>query len=346
MYDIFSKMYLALFDTRASISPRAVDTRTRNMKITADRESITRAADIIRRGGLVAFPTETVYGLGADALNAVAAAGIFEAKGRPRFDPLIVHIAGTDALPLLAERPHPLAEKLIAAFWPGPLTVVLPKSAAVPDIVTAGLGTVALRMPAHPIARELIALSGTPIAAPSANPFGFISPTTAEHVERQLGDRVEMILDGGPCAVGVESTIIAFGDTGPRLLRPGGLALEEIEAIIGPVATSHTPGVEAPGQLSSHYSPRTPVVILDGTVVAAEGAAYLAFREPPAGGSYAKVEVLSPRGDLREAAARVFSALHSLDASGAPVIIAEPVPETGLGLAIMDRLRRAAKKNP
>jgi len=316
------------------------------MKITADRESITRAADIIRRGGLVAFPTETVYGLGADALNAVAAAGIFEAKGRPRFDPLIVHIAGTDALPLLAERPHPLAEKLIDAFWPGPLTVVLPKSAAVPDIVTAGLGTVALRMPAHPVARELIALSGTPIAAPSANPFGFISPTTAEHVERQLGDRVEMILDGGPCSVGVESTIIAFGDTGPRLLRPGGLALEEIEAIIGPVATALTSGVEAPGQLPSHYSPRTPVIILDDTDVAAEGAAYLAFREPPAGRRYAKVEVLSPRGDLREAAARVFSALHSLDASGAPVIVAEPVPEIGLGLAIMDRLRRAAKKNP
>jgi len=316
------------------------------MKITADRESITRAADIIRRGGLVAFPTETVYGLGADALNAVAAAGIFEAKGRPRFDPLIVHIAGTDALPLLAERPHPLAEKLIDAFWPGPLTVVLPKSAAVPDIVTAGLGTVALRMPAHPVARELIALSGTPIAAPSANPFGFISPTTAEHVERQLGDRVEMILDGGPCSVGVESTIIAFGDTGPRLLRPGGLALEEIEAIIGPVATALTSGVEAPGQLPSHYSPRTPVIILDDTDVAAEGAAYLAFREPPAGRRYAKVEVLSPRGDLREAAARVFSALHSLDACGAPVIFAEPVPETGLGLAIMDRLRRAAKKNP
>jgi L-threonylcarbamoyladenylate synthase len=317
------------------------------MRVPSNDDTISRAADIIRKGGLVAFPTETVYGLGADAFNAVAAARIFEVKGRPRFDPLIVHIAAKSELSLLATRLDPLAEKLIDACWPGPLTVVLPKAPAVPGIVTAGLDTVAVRMPSHPVARKLIARAGTPIAAPSANPFGFLSPTRAEHVERQLGGRVDLILDGGPCSVGVESTIIKFDDTGARLLRPGGLALEEIEKIIGPVAAAPDTGIEAPGQLPSHYSPHTPVVILGGAGESIiDGAAYLAFRDIPAGHSFKKAELLSSSGDLREAAARFFSALHSLDECGAPVIYAEPVPETGLGLAIMDRLRRAAKKNP
>lgn len=310
-------------------------------------DTISRAAEILKNGGLVAFPTETVYGLGADAFNAVAAARIFEVKGRPRFDPLIVHIAAKSELSLLATWLDFRAEKLIDVFWPGPLTIVLQKAPKVPDIVTAGLDTVAVRMPSHPVARKLIARTGTPIAAPSANPFGFLSPTRAEHVERQLGVRVDMILDGGPCSVGVESTIIKFDDKGVRLLRPGGLALEEIEKIIGPVAASAHDRVEAPGQLSSHYSPHTPVVILGGAGrPILDGAAYLGFREIPPGHSFKKADVLSASGDLREAAARFFSVLHALDECGAPVIYAEPVPETGLGLAIMDRLRRASKKNP
>lgn len=317
------------------------------MRMPSTDDNIDRAAEILRSGGLVAFPTETVYGLGADALNAVAAARIFEAKGRPHFDPLIVHIARREDVHVLASRLDPRAEKLIDALWPGPLTVILPKASIVPDIVTAGLDTVALRMPSHPVARKLIARAGIPIAAPSANPFGYLSPTRAEHVERQLGGRVDMILDGGPCSVGVESTIIKFDDSGAWLLRPGGLALEDIERIIGPVATAVPDGVEAPGQLPSHYSPHTPVVIVEGPGEARdEAAAYLAFREAPAGRSFVRVELLSPSGDLCEAAARLFSALHSLDQCGAPVIYAEQVPETGLGLAIMDRLGRASKKNP
>jgi L-threonylcarbamoyladenylate synthase len=317
------------------------------MILPATEENISRAAEILRSGGLVAFPTETVYGLGADALNAVAAAGIFEAKGRPFFDPLIVHIARREDLLLLASRLDPRAEKLIDAFWPGPLTVILPKAPIVPDIVTAGLDTVALRMPSHPVARKLIERAGVPVAAPSANPFGYLSPTTAGHVERQLGGRVDMILDGGPCPVGVESTILKFDNAGAWLLRPGGLALEEIERIIGPVATAIPEGVEAPGQLPGHYSPHTPVIIVDGPEDARDdGAAYLAFREAPAGRSFTGVEILSPRGDFREAAARLFSALHTLDQCGAAVIYAERLPETGLGRAIMDRLSRASKKNP
>ncbi len=200
-----------------------------------DKELIHHAAEIIKRGGIVAFPTETVYGLGADAFNPLAVARIFEVKRRPSFDPLIVHVANpADVKKLVKEIPSN-AKKLIERFWPGPLTVVLLKEEDIPDIVTAGLPTLAIRMPSHPMALSLIKESNSPIAAPSANPFGYLSPTTAEHVREQLGDQVDLILDGGPCPVGVESTIVSFLEERPRLLRPGGVSLEEIESIIGKV---------------------------------------------------------------------------------------------------------------
>ena len=202
------------------------------------KQLIEQAAKIIRKGGIVAFPTETVYGLGADAFNALAVARIFEVKGRPYFDPLIVHVANPADVEKLVKEIPPSAKKLMERFWPGPLTVVLLKVNNIPDIVTAGLRTVAIRMPNHPMALSLIKESRCPIAAPSANPFGYLSPTTAEHVREQLGDRVDLILDGGPCPVGVESTIVSFLEKKSRLLRPGGVPLEEIESIIGKVEVS------------------------------------------------------------------------------------------------------------
>jgi len=312
----------------------------------ADAKNIERAAAILRSGGIVAFPTETVYGLGADAFNPVACARIFEAKNRPSFDPLIVHIARAGELDILAKTVPKRARSLIERFWPGPLTLVFDKKDGVPDIVTAGLSTVAVRMPSHPVALSLIERTGKPIAAPSANPFGYISPTRAGHVVGQLGDAVDMILDGGECAVGLESTIIRIEGARAVLLRPGGLALEEIEKIIGEVDDASGPSrnPRAPGQTLSHYSPRTPVLIAAGDSVAgriAGNAGLLAFREHPDAAGFAHVEVLSPSGDLREAAARLFSCLHELDSRGLDIIIAEPVPEQGLGRAIMNRLRRA-----
>ncbi|MCU0845218.1 MAG: L-threonylcarbamoyladenylate synthase [Spirochaetes bacterium] len=314
--------------------------------IKADAESIERAAGLLRAGGIVAFPTETVYGLGADALNPVACARIFEAKNRPSFDPLIVHIARTRELENLTETVPKRARSLIESFWPGPLTLVFEKKYTVPDIVTAGLPTVAVRMPAHIVALALIERTGRPIAAPSANPFGYISPTRADHVALQLGDAVDMILDGGDCAVGLESTIIRIDGERAVLLRPGGLALEEIEKIIGEVedASGPSPSPKAPGQSLSHYSPRTPVRIVRNNDIAGRisgNAGLLSFRPPPDTAGYAHIEVLSASGDLREAAARLFSCLHELDSRGLDIIIAESVPETGLGRAIMNRLRRA-----
>lgn len=308
-------------------------------------EAIRRAAEVIRRGGIVAFPTETVYGLGADAFQAQAVATIFEVKGRPRFDPLIIHVADPKDVARLWVEVDPRARILIERFWPGPLTLVLPKRPEVPDIVTAGLGTVAVRMPAHPVALELIREAQTPIAAPSANPFGRLSPTTAKHVLEGLGDRVEMILDGGHCPVGVESTVVAL-DGEARLLRPGGVPLEEIERVIGPVKKDLRPGrPQAPGGLPHHYSPRTPLRFFEQGMEVPQGlkVGLLAFRAPMEG-PFEVVEVLSPSGDLREAAARLFEALHRLDSAGLDLILAEPVPEEGLGFAIMDRLRRAASK--
>lgn len=314
------------------------------MIVKADDSTIARAAALLKAGGLVAFPTETVYGLGACALDAAAVAKIFEAKQRPFFDPLIVHIANLSQLPILAREITLNAHKLIDAFWPGPLTIVLPKTSHVPDIVTAGLDTVAIRMPAHQVARALLAESAIPIAAPSANRFGMLSPTRAEHVANQIGERVDLILDGGPCEIGVESTIIKLNGDESTILRFGGIPLEEIEHIIGKINTSCGNAVESPGQLPDHYAPRTPLTLIKRPIESNTTAAYLAFRDIPVGRFHA-VEILSPNGNLREAAANLFAALHRLDACSASVIFAEEVPEIGLGRAIMDRLRKASKKN-
>lgn len=320
------------------------------MRVTgATDEAVSEAASIIGQGGLVAFPTETVYGLGADALNPMACARIFEVKNRPRFDPLIVHITDVSRLHDLCAVVNTRASELAGVFWPGPLTLVLPKSDLVPGIVTAELDTVAVRVPANPVALRLLEESGTPIAAPSANPFGYISPTTAQHVEEQLGERVDLILDGGECRVGVESTIIDLTGEDPALLRAGGLSLEDIEAVIGSVdiPAVHPEKPIAPGQLPSHYSPRTRLVIVSGDPVLVGGearAGLLAFRTPTHTEGYAAVEVLSPEDDVREAAANLFGALHRLDNADLDIIYAEPVPESGLGRAIMDRLRRAAQQ--
>jgi L-threonylcarbamoyladenylate synthase len=319
--------------------------------LTTDNQTIYRAAEIIKKGGIVAFPTETVYGLGADAFNPLAVARIFEVKRRPYFDPLIVHVAHpADVRKLVKEIPLK-AKKLVERFWPGPLTVVLLKEEDIPDIVTAGLPTIAIRMPDHPMALSLIKESRCPIAAPSANPFGYLSPTTAEHVRDQLGDLVDLILDGGPCPVGVESTIVSFPEGKPRLLRPGGVSLEEIESLIGKVEASPIEEEKppAPGMLPRHYAPRTPILLewsernLD--FYKHKNIGLLAFQEIKNNLRFRSVEVLSKKGDLREAAANLFAAIRRLDAMNLDLILAEPIPETGLGRAIMDRLRRASR-NP
>jgi len=316
----------------------------------ATQGAVREAATVIRRGGLVAFPTETVYGLGADALNPQAVAKVFETKNRPHFDPLIVHIARPESVGRLSSGADERALQLMDAFWPGPLTLVLPKEEVVPDLVTAGLPTVALRMPDHPVALDLIREADTPIAAPSANPFGCLSPTTAEHVRAQLGDKVDLILDGGACRVGLESTILDLSGEQAVLLRAGGVAVEDLERVIGPVETqtSDPTRPRAPGQLPRHYSPQTRLVLLEDAtppVQPNEKAGLLLFKARGHQEGFAAVEILSPGGDLEEAAARFFSCLHRLDQAGLDVIYAEPVPETGLGRAIMDRLRRAASRS-
>ena len=319
--------------------------------VSGDRpESIHRAAEIIRAGGLVAFPTETVYGLGCDALNPGAAAKVFEAKQRPTFDPLIVHLADRSMVEMVVKFVPPMAYRLMDAFWPGPLTVILPKQPSVPDLVTAGLPTVAVRMPDHPIAQALIREARVPIAAPSANPFSYVSPTTAHHVSDGLGDRVDLILDGGPCPVGVESTILSLTGDRPELLRPGSLTLEMIQAVIGPVDRATVSGetVYVPGQSARHYATRTPVTILKSPGAwpvpqVRERAGLLTMSAPrELAGQFHAVEVLSPTGDLREAAQHLFAALRRLDELALDRIYAEPCEEIGLGLAIMDRLRRCA----
>jgi L-threonylcarbamoyladenylate synthase len=312
-----------------------------------DAKAIRQAAEIIRGGGIVAFPTETVYGLGANGYNPLAVARVFEVKRRPSFDPLILHVADPSDVEKLVKGIPLDAKKLMEKFWPGPLTVVLLKEENIPDIVTAGLPSIAVRMPDHPMALSLIKESKCPIAAPSANPFGYLSPTTAEHVREQLGDQVDLILDGGPCTVGVESTIVSFLDGKSRLLRPGGVSLEEIESVIGEVEISpiKEDKPSAPGMLSRHYAPRTPIVLdwseksLDSYKGRRIG--LLAFRKPGASLNFNHIEVLSKKGDLREAAANLFTAIRRLDDLKLDLILAESVPEIGLGRAIMDRLLRA-----
>jgi len=315
-------------------------------QVKATPDNIRQAGAIIRAGGVVAFPTETVYGLGADGLNPEACARIFEIKGRPRFDPLILHeCSSARAMKLFSDVPH-AAKKLAARFWPGPLTLVLPKAAAVPGIVTSGLATVAVRVPSNPVALALIKAAGRPLAAPSANRFGRLSPTSAAHVRAQLGRGPDMILDGGKTAIGVESTIITFESGLPVLLRPGGLAIEEIEKVAGPVAVKKAGGAPlAPGCLAKHYAPRARLEIIERGAAVKPGAhaAYLAFSGKPAG-KWGAVKVLSPSGSLREAAARLFACLHSFERKEIKIIYAESLPAHGLGRAIMDRLRRASKR--
>jgi L-threonylcarbamoyladenylate synthase len=313
---------------------------------------IDRAAALIANGKLVAFATETVYGLGANAYDVRAVGQIFEVKERPRFDPLIVHLGDARWLPDVVSSVPPLAQRLIERFWPGPLTLVLPKTDRVPDLVTAGLPTVGVRMPAHPSALELLRRANVPVAAPSANLFGHVSPTTAQHVAEQLGARVDYILDGGACAVGVESTILDVSGKQPTLLRSGGLAVEALEAEIGPIRiASSTSGKNdpqlSPGRLLRHYATRTPLTIVDRDrlLPTAKRVGLLTLVEEPDDERWSAVEVLSQHGDLAEAAANLFAAMRRLDARGLDLIVARLVPEAGLGRAINDRLRRAARRS-
>ncbi|MDY6934134.1 MAG: L-threonylcarbamoyladenylate synthase [Spirochaetota bacterium] len=313
-------------------------------------EEIKKAAKIIKGGGLVSFPTETVYGLGADALNPMAVARIFEVKNRPYFDPIIIHVASPSSFEALTDNFNKIAQRLVKKFMPGPLTIVLPKSKIVPDIVTAGLPTVAIRIPSNRIALELIRESETLIAAPSANPFGYLSPTRVEHVKKHLGDQIDMILDGGECTVGIESTIIKIDESESLLLRFGGLPLEEIEKVVGKIRIPEMDKIipESPGLLPYHYSPKTPLKIIENIdTIKPNGRriGILAFKALQNNLPNANIEVLSPNGDLREATARLFPLLHRLDASGVDIIYAQSVPEVGLGRAIMDRLQRASNSN-
>ena len=310
--------------------------------------NVDRAASVLKDGGLVAFATETVYGLGANALDASAVAKIFEAKERPHFDPLIVHIADLDWLDRVVSQIPQQARPLIEEFWPGPLTLVMPKTEQVPGLVTSGLDTVAVRFPEHALARELILKAEIPIAAPSANRFGQLSPTTADHVARQLGERIELILDGGPCRVGVESTVLQVTDSGSAmLLRHGGVSQEAIEDVIGKVenakVSDRPEAVASPGMLPRHYSPRTKLINL-GAVESNDWdvgrVGHLCFKGASIEAD--EVEVLSADGDLVEAAANLFAALWRLDAAGVDIIVAEQFPNKGLGRAINDRLARAA----
>ena len=321
--------------------------------------NLARLGAALRRGDLVGVPSETVYGLAADALSEAACARIFEAKGRPTTDPLIVHLASRRDLGAVASA-HPEAWRVAEAFWPGPLTLVLPKLACVPDLVTAGKATVAVRVPAHAVFRKLIRACGRPLAAPSANPFGYISPTRAAHVRDGLRHpRLRAVLDGGECAVGVESTILDLADPArPRLLRPGGLALERIEAVLGRAVEAGGPRVvaagvaaAAPGMLAQHYSPRTPLTLharLDATALARLGRdeAVLLLRRPAGAAAGApNVRWLSEEGDLAEIARGLFAGLRELDEGGWARLHAEvPAGAEGLAPAIRDRLTRAAAK--
>ncbi len=319
------------------IAAAAVSDKTR--LLAPDPAGIAEAAGLLRAGALVAFGTETVYGLGADATDARAVAAVFEAKGRPRFNPLICHFPAAGAA-WEHVAPSPLAEALAARFWPGPLTLVLPRRPAsnVALLTGAGLDTLAVRVPAHPLALALLRAADRPVAAPSANRSGRVSPTLAAHVIVALAGRIAAVLDCGPCAVGVESTVLDLSGERPVLLRPGGVTAEALEAVAGPLGRAEAATIRSPGMLASHYAPSLPVRLEATGVAADEG--LLAFGPPLAG---ARVTFqLSERRDLAEAASRLFEGLRALDASGMRGIAAMPVPERGLGVAINDRLRRAA----
>jgi len=315
---------------------RGVMNSIKTQRLDSSPTGIAVAVQIWQAGGLVAFPTETVYGLGADARDDTAVARIYQAKGRPSFNPLIVHVADVDAAEQLVVFDQ-AARRLVGAFWPGALTLVLPvrPEARISKLVTAGLETLAVRVPDHPLARDLLQAFGGPIAAPSANPSGRVSPTTADHVLAGLDGRIEAVIDGGACPVGLESTIVAGGDA-PALLRAGGVPIEALEACLGAElaqpADPTTP--QAPGQLASHYAPQGRVRL--NAAGPRPGEVFLGFGRGEADLS------LSASGDLLEAAANLFACLHKLDQMGAEAIAVAPIPDTGLGLAINDRLRRAA----
>ena len=304
-------------------------------RLAPDAPGLARAADLLREGALVAFPTETVYGLGVRADDDAAVARLYEAKGRPSFNPLIVHVPSLAEAEALVEVPD-VARSLAGAFWPGALTLVLPLRADAPvsPLVTAGLPTLAVRVPDHPVAQALLREAGLPLAAPSANPSGQVSPTRAEHVLEGLSGRIAAVVDGGPCGVGVESTIVGL-DPAPVLLRPGGLPAEALEACLGGPLGAAGETITAPGQLASHYAPKGAVRL--GVTAPEPGEVLLGFG--PVEGAALN---LSPSGDPVEAAAGLFDALHRLNAMGAERIAVSPIPERGLGRAINDRLRRAA----
>jgi L-threonylcarbamoyladenylate synthase len=315
---------------------------------TPDMKMVEEAARIIRSGGIVAFPTETVYGLGADAENPIAVARSFEVKARPRIDPLIVHVADRSMAMRYGLFPAS-SHRLMDIFWPGPLTLVVPKKPSVQPIVTAGLETVAIRIPAHPVALALIQSSGCGIAAPSANPFGYVSPTEAKHVSEQLSGKVDRILDGGPCIIGLESTILSLTGDVPCILRVGGTSIEELKSVLDylEIQSSITDRPQAPGQMAKHYATRTSLEIIEEgleTIYPAEKTGLLSFRSPAYPFKYSAVEILSASGNIREAAAKLFGSLRRLDNLGLNRIIARPVPEEGLGIAIMDRLRRCSDR--
>ncbi|HQE93053.1 MAG TPA: L-threonylcarbamoyladenylate synthase [Anaerolineae bacterium] len=334
---------------------------------TPDPGLIQQAAMVLRRGGLVAFPTETVYGLGANALDAEAVQGIFVAKGRPAYDPLIVHLAEGDALSQVVADAPPLAYTLAARFWPGPLTLVLPRSPQVPLAVTAGGPTVAVRVPAHPVALALIRTAGFPIAAPSANRFGHLSPTQAAHVLDDLEGRIDVILDGGPTPVGVESTVLSLVTPVPTLLRPGGISREALEAVLGDVQVaawsfSAADTLPAPGTLTQHYAPRARLILYrgsrDAVLPVMRDAAWHSLKQgqrvglllaeedlPVFSGIPAIFQTVGTAGALEEVARQLFAALHALDHANVTMILARDFGATGLGLAIRDRLTRAAAGN-
>ncbi|MGC3945222.1 MAG: L-threonylcarbamoyladenylate synthase [Chryseolinea sp.] len=306
---------------------------------------IEKAASLLRAGELVAIPTETVYGLAANALNSDAVAKIFEAKNRPHFDPLIIHVPSFEVVPSYASEVPEDASQLATKFWPGPLTLVLPKKDNVPDLTSAGLDTVGIRCPDHALTRSLLKVLDFPLAAPSANPFGYVSPTTAQHVDQQLGDRIAYILDGGSCDIGIESTIVGFEDSHPVIYRFGGLPLEAIMDVVGPLKTrAHsTSNPRAPGQLKSHYAPGKRVILGDVPALLRDSdktkVAVISFRT-----DYHTPHqiVLSSEGSLHEAARNLFSALRKVDEFPVEIVFAERVPDEGIGRAINDRLTRAA----
>ncbi len=324
-----------------------------------DTEKIAKAAEILNKGGLVAFPTETVYGLGANALSPDAAAGIFEAKKRALDDPLIVHIADQKDLDKLVDDVPKIAGIMMEKFWPGPLTVILKKKDIVPDIVTTGLDTVAVRMPDCPIAKELIRLAGFPIAAPSANLFGRPSPTLAEHVLDDLNGAIDAVLDGGKTSIGIESTVVTFTEGKVVVLRPGGTDIDEIRAVIGKEVDICTHGAiidSSPGKYPSHYSPKAQVVLAENNtsqkenviekteayVSAGKKVGILSKKEHADSFTDFAVRILGPENDLRSCAAELFHSLRAFDKDGVDIIIAEAVKEEGIGLAIMNRLKKAA----